>query len=432
MKHKDAKRVNLALIGAGNRGAGIFGRYALDMPHRAVFSAVVEKDPEKLESFASAHGIPPERRFSNYEDFFSRGFTDIDGVVIATLEDERLNPALLAMDKGYNIIMEKPIALTAHELVELYDSASEYPGIFIVCHQLRIAPRYLMLKRLVDSGKYGEIVCVQHSENLSYSHMAHSFVRGLFNSSRMSPMLLAKSCHDLDFLSYLVGRRPVRVASFGGLKYFRPENAPEGAPDFCLDGCRHYRECPYHVIKLYFSDETDRAFLRQMGVVKDRRQLLELLKTSRFGRCVFRAGNDVVDNQTVQVEFEGGAHASFTMCGHNGAERRMTKLSMTNGEIDSNGLGSEIRTYSFEPLFEETIRVNTSGTHGGGDRAIMDNFIDAVETGDRSILLTPIQKSFEGHMLVFAAEESRRTGTVIGLKEYEDRIRSSKTAPEPA
>jgi predicted dehydrogenase len=420
------KQISLALIGAGNRGQGIFGQYALDMPHRAKFTAVVEPDQAKRDLFATNHKISKERIFADYDAFFKADLRDIDGVVIATQEDHRIPPVLKSMEKGYQILVEKPLCTNASDLVRLYDAAKDYKGILIVCHQMRLTPRYRTIKNLVDSGKYGKIVCIQHSENLSYSHMAHSFVRGFFNSSKLTPMLLAKSCHDMDMLSYVVGKKAEKIASFGSLNYFRKENCPKGAPKFCLEGCKHYHSCPYHVLKLYFEPDTDPAFLRQMGVIKDKDQLRELLMKNRFGRCVFQTDNDVVDNQTVQIEFEDGIHVSFTMCGHNGVERRMTKISMTNGEIDIDGISGLIKAYSFEPLLEETIKVNASGSHGGGDRAIMDNFIDAIESGDKSILFTPIKDSLDGHLMVFAAEESRKTGTVVDMKKYESSIRSVK------
>lgn len=417
-------KIRIALIGAGNRGQGIFGKYALDMPHRAKFTAVVEPNNEKREQFAANHQIPAARQFADYEAFFQSDLDEVDAVVIATLEDERLQPILLAMSKGYHILVEKPLCTNVDELIKLYDATKNYDGIIIVCHQMRLTPIYRTIKGLIDSGKYGKMVCVQHSENLSYSHMAHSFVRGLFNSSRLTPMLLAKSCHDMDLISYLVNGNPKKIASFGGLKYFRKENCPDNAPKFCLDGCKHYHTCPYHVLKLYFEPDTDAAYLRQMGVVTDKNHLLELLKTNRFGRCVFQTDNDVVDNQTVQIEFEDDIHVSFTMCGHNGTERRMTKISMTNGEIEYDGMSNIIKVHSFEPLLEDTIKVNVSGTHGGGDRAIMDNFIDVIKSGDKSMLLTPIKDSLDGHLMVFAAETSRATATVVGLREYENQIRS--------
>ncbi len=393
------------------------------MAHRATFNAVAEPDGSKRNAFAEAHKIPPSRCFNHYKDLFESRIEDIDGVVIATQEDERIDPILSAMRHSCHILVEKPLTTNALDLMRLYEAVQEYPQILIVCHQLRLSPVRKMIKDRVDSGRYGDIVCIQHSENLSYSHMAHSYVRGFFNSSELSPMLLAKSCHDLDYLSYLVDGKATKVSSFGGLHYFKKENCPQGAPEYCLEGCKHYKQCPYHVLKLYFGDDADPAYIRQMGVVEDKEQLRRLLLKNRFGRCVFQSDNDVVDNQTVQIEFENGIHASFTMCGHNGVERRMTKISMTNGEIDLDGLSGDIIAYSFEPRFQESIKVEAAGTHGGGDKAIMDNFLDAIETDDRSILLTPIKNSLEGHLLVFAAEESRKTDRIIDLDRYEKALK---------
>lgn len=420
-----SRKIKMVLIGAGNRGQGIFGKYALDMPHRCEFVAVVEPNAEKRDYFADAHGIPSERRFSALKDLREFKGVDVEAAVIATLEDQRMEPVFYAMERGWHILVEKPLCTNAHDLIRLHDATKDYKKILIVCHQMRVTPVYKAIKRLIDSGELGKIVCVQHSENVSYSHMAHSFVRGPFNSSRLTPMLLAKSCHDMDILTYLIGSEPKSVASFGSLNYFRKENCPEGAPKRCLDGCKHYQSCPYHVMKLYFESDTDPAYLRQMGVVKDKSHLRALLAENRFGKCVFQTDNDVVDNQTVQISFADNITVSFVMCGHNGVERRMTKISMTNGEIAYGSDGHDvIKTWRFEPLLQDTITVETKGTHAGGDRAIMDNFIDAIETDDHSILLTPIQKSLDGHLLVFAAEESRRSGQIVDLRRFEREVRA--------
>lgn len=420
--------VNLALVGAGNRGRGIFGKYALDMPHRVRFTHVAEPDDEKRAQFATQHGIPAANSYADFRRLFASDLKGLDGVVIATLEDLRAEPVRLAMQHNIAILVEKPLATRPAEFLSLYDAAAAYPGICIVCHQMRLASLYGTVKELVASGDYGEIVTLQHSENLAYEHMAHSFVRGLFNNDRLTPMLLAKSCHDMDLIAYLLDRPAVRVASFGNLKHFTRANCPPGAPAFCLEGCPHSPECPYDAAKLYFEPDTDQAFLRQMGVVCDKDHLRELLRHNRFGRCVFQTDNNVVDSQVVQIEFEGGVQVSFTMCGHNGVERRMTKISMTKGEICYDGAAPDcITAYRFAPVRRaETIKVDTRGTHGGGDRAIMENFIDAIVTGDQSFLKTPIRKSLEGHLLVFAAEASRREGRIVDVREYENQIRAGK------
>ncbi|MHC4874719.1 MAG: Gfo/Idh/MocA family protein [Planctomycetota bacterium] len=364
------KAVNLGLIGAGNRGTGTFGQYAIDMPHRAKYTTVVEPHTAKREAFAEQHKIPKEHAFDSLGSFFAADI-DLDGIVIATIEDVRLEAVLNSMAKGYHILVEKPLCTTGEGLIEFYDKTVNYDKTLIVCHHMRLSPIYKTMKSLIDSVEFGDIVCIQHSENLSYHHMAHSYVRGFFNNSKLSPMLLAKSCHDLDILTYLTGSKAAKVSSFGNLKYFKKENCPAGAPEYCLDGCPHYQSCPYHALKIYFDDNTDHAYLRQMGVglEEDKDKRLEVISKNQFGRCVFQCDNNVVDNQTVQIEFENNINASFTMCGHNGIGRRMTKISMTNGEIFYEGDCNDIQTWKFEPELKDTVTVTKKGTHGGGDRA---------------------------------------------------------------
>lgn len=423
------KPVKLALIGAGNRGRGIFGQYALDMPHRAKYVAVAEPDEAKRNYFAELHKIPQAQRFADVHQLFAANIPEIEGVVIATQDKYRIEPIFGAMEKKWHILTEKPLCVNVEELIKIYDHTLNYEKFLIVGHQLRYTPIYSTIKTLVDSGKYGTITELQHSENVCYHHTAHSFTRGMgSNSLKLSSMLLQKSCHDMDLTTYISGKKIKRVASFGSLNYFKQENCPPNAPKFCLDGCPHSETCPYDVIKLYFNEDTDPAYLRQMGVVKDKNHLMELLKTNQFGRCVFQCDNDVVDNQVVAVEFEDGTTSSFTMCSHNGTERRTMKISLTNGEIDYNGADpNHIVVWSHNPLQKEIIEVAVNGTHGGGDRAIMNSFVNAIASNDRSKLLTPIEKSFEGHLLVFAAEEARRTGKVVSMREFEASARASLT-----
>ena len=419
------KKVNLGLIGAGNRGQGIFGQFAVDMPHRAQFSMVVEPNQPKREQFAQEHGIPAERCFADLQEMAKADLSDLDGVVIATIEDQRIEPLKIAMAKNWHILVEKPLCTNKEELIEVYDMCKDYEKILIVSHQMRLTPIYKTIKALIDSGRYGTITCLQHSENLCYSHMAHSFVRGYFNNSRLTPMLLAKSCHDMDMLTHLIAQKINKVASFDSLNHFKRENCPPGAPQYCLEGCPHSKECPYDVMKIYFEADTDPAYIRQLGVVRDKDHLRELMLKHQFGKCVYQSDNDVVDNQVVIAEHADGTTSSFTMCGTNGTERRMIKISMTNGEIEFSGGEPKIKVWSFEPNYYEEITVQIKGTHGGGDRAIMENFCDAIVSDDHSILLTPIKDSLEGHLLVFAAEESRKTSTVVELRKFEEEIRNS-------
>jgi hypothetical protein len=216
--------------------------------------------------------------------------------------------------------------------------------------------------------------------------------------------------------STVVDKRPVKVSSFGSLNYFKEQNAPQGAPQYCLDGCPVYKECPYDVQKIYFNADTDPAYIRNMGVIKDRGELLELLKHNRFGRCVFRCDNNVVDHQVVDIEFEDDITASFQMAGHNYFERRITKISMTNGEIYFDFTEGVIKASTFEPLREEVIKPGKmEGLHMGADRIIMDSFTDTVRTGEKSHILTPVEMSLDSHLMAFAAEKSRTDNCIVKI-----------------
>ncbi len=409
--------IRLALIGAGNRGQGVFGQYALDMPQRVAFTHVVEQDPARLARFAQTHAIPSANCFTSSDAFFASDLSGLDGVVIATLDDHRLQPLAGAIAHNLHILIEKPLCTTPEELLQVQTLTRNYPQICVVCHQLRLTPAYLAIKRIIDSGTLGSITAIAHEENVSYAHMAHSLVRGYLHHRR-GPILLAKCCHDFDLLTWFVGAPPSKVSSFASLNHFTRKNAPPGAPAFCLDGCPHAQTCPYDVAKAYFSDHTDPAWIRQMGVIDTRGDLLEALKTNRFGRCVYQVGEHGIDSQAAIIQFQNNVNVSFLLTGHNASERRRTKISLTNGEITFDSSSPIIHTHSFHPNVASQLAVHAVGTHHGGDHAIIDNFLHAISSGDHSCLLTPIHSSFDGHLLVFAAEHSHKTGQTISFPDY--------------
>lgn len=424
-KSPRSNKVSIVLIGAGNRGRGIFGHYALENPHRAKFVAVVEPEETRRAEFSKAHDIPPAMQFSSVSEFFERHPEKIaDAIIIATLEDVRSEPIRLGMQAGYAVLCEKPLALNAPSSIAVTDSACAHPGLFMVCHQMRYTPLYRTLKRIIASGEYGRVVNVEHSESLHFEHMAHSFVRGFFNNDSLTPMILAKSCHDMDLLLYLIDAKPLRVASYGSLSHFRPENAPAGAPNYCLDGCPAASKCPYDVRRVYFRPDTDPAYLRQMGVCHDRNHLLELLKTNQFGRCVYRCDNNVVDHQVCSFEFEGGVTASFSMIGLNGVERRRTRVQLTDAEVEMDASLGTIDVHRFSTGEHEVITPRGAGsTHLGGDHSIMESFVDAILTGCKSSVLASVEESRAGHLMAFAAEASRKSGKSIVLADFEKEIR---------
>jgi predicted dehydrogenase len=271
---------------------------------------------------------------------------------------------------------------------------------------------------LIFTGK--RLVTIQHNENVSYWHQAHSYVRGNWaNTKRSSPMILAKSCHDLDLLCWFAGAEPEKVSSFGSLTHFRSENAPAGAPDHCLDGCPAEADCPYHAKKVYLN-APDWMKLPVSNDMSDE-GLLKALVKGPYGRCVYRADNDVVDHQVVAIEFTGGVTAAFTMTAFTHENTRTIKLMGTSGEIRGHMDRNVIEVYEFGRNGDAPVEtIDTAGPdygHGGGDYGIMKAFTGLVEKGlHREV--ADVAQSVTAHLLAFAAEKSRLDGTTIDYPDF--------------
>ncbi|RLC55290.1 MAG: gfo/Idh/MocA family oxidoreductase, partial [Chloroflexota bacterium] len=238
------------LIGAGNRGHDAYGAYALRHPDEIRFVAVAEPHDIRRARFAQAHGIPPERQFHTWEDLLALGKI-ADAALICTLDRMHVEPTLAALEAGYDVLLEKPMATTVADCVRLVQTAERTGRLLQICHVLRYTPFFSILHDIVASGRLGDIITVEHRENVTFWHMAHSYVRGNWRNSRIeSPMILAKCCHDMDILFWNLG--PVkRLSSFGSLIHYRAEKAPPGAPARCTDGCPHQAECPWSAPRLY-------------------------------------------------------------------------------------------------------------------------------------------------------------------------------------
>jgi predicted dehydrogenase len=296
---------------------------------------------------------------------------------------------------------------------------------FAVCHVLRYTKYTAALRQIISSGEIGDIVSIQHLEPVGYWHQAHSFVRGLWrNEAESSFMLLAKSCHDVDWLRGVMGKKCVAVSSFGSLKHFRKEEQPAGAADRCTD-CPASVEsnCPYSALKIYFRDRFCKGHkLWPVNVLvpePDAQKLEKALKEGEYGRCVYACDNDVVDNQVVNMSFEDGSTAQMLMTAFNFNSGRLTSIFGTLGELKTDGRYVTVRRFLDDSeRVIDTDADNDGGIltgHGGGDYGLMKNFVSAVTNNDQSLILTGIDETLESHLMVFAAEESRRKGTVCDI-----------------
>jgi predicted dehydrogenase len=296
-------------------------------------------------------------------------------------------------------------------------------SIMSICHGMRYSKTYQEIKKLLDSGAIGKLVCFDQLEAVEHIHQSHSFVRGNWgNEGRSTFMLMAKSCHDIDILAYLVGKPCRRVSSFGELSYFRKENAPPGAPERCIDGCPAEAECAYSTAKIYTcrKPEWEAPEWGREGLgAKPLEEQIRTLKSHPLGRCVFRCDNDVVDHQVVSFEFDGGVTGTFTMTGFTPFGGRYLRLHGTHGYISANTSG-EIDVHRFLDGKHDRIKIPTQwGGHNGADNNVMANLVHALRTNNPDAVLATTAESLATHKIVFAAERARREKRVVELAELQ-------------
>ena len=423
------KKLTAVLLGAGNRGAS-YARYMSRLPEQYQIIAVADPRLPDRSYIQKLYDLPDARCYESWEDVLAQPKM-ADLAIICTLDDMHTAPALKAIELGYDLLLEKPVAMNPEDCAAIANAAREKGVKVLVCHVLRYTDFYGRIKQLLMDGTIGQVVSVDLVEAVGHTHFAHSFVRGNWRNENISaPMLLAKCCHDLDIVQWLVDAPCQRVSSFGSLTHFTEANAPEGAPIRCVDGdCPARATCPYDCLNFYRNTSGHWQQVVASGIAVDRQnptweEILEGLRTKNYGQCVYHSNNDLVDHQIVNMEFAGGVTATLTMNAFNRGGRYI-RIYGTKGELYAHMGDQEIQLYTFDERKRWTTPVQTgdehiTGGHGGGDQGIvreLHEYMSDCYTGFRA---ADIQVSVRNHMIGFAAEKARHTGTVVDVQAYID------------
>ncbi|MBR5614020.1 MAG: Gfo/Idh/MocA family oxidoreductase [Clostridia bacterium] len=420
------KQLSLILIGGGDRGSSYL-KYLDKNPEKYKLVALAEPVKEKREYLKNRYNVPADMCFESFEKIFSiPKFADI--AIIATQDKMHYIPAMQAIEKKYDLLLEKPIAPTPEECYRIAQSAKENGVKVLVCHVLRYTPFYKAVKKFIADGRLGEVMNVIHTEGVGNVHMSHSYVRGNWSKLEESaPMLLAKSCHDTDLMQWLINEPCKKVQSIGTLSYFCKKNKPEGAPKYCTDGCPHSNTCFYYAPDLYKIDTAEVAHFQAIVAKKfnpTEQEVEEALKTSPYGRCVFQCDNNVVDHQVVNMQFGHDKYVSFTMSGFNKGGRTSVFMG-TKGELRANMENQTMDFYDYatrttksvytpDVVLDQTI----AGGHGGGDFGIMEDLYEYIANNNPSDSISDVSVSCLSHLICFAAEKSREQETTIDMDKY--------------
>jgi predicted dehydrogenase len=403
------KPVTAILIGAGHRGT-IYTDYALVSPGDLKLVAIAEPNKERRNRIKLKHHLPGDNCFGDWKEIFNRP-KFADAVIIATPDNLHIQPCLAALDAGYDVLLEKPIAVTEEDCRQILQKAIEANRIVGVCHVLRYSPYFRELKTVIDAGLIGNIISIQHMEPIEQIHMSHSYVRGKWrNSKDATPIVLAKSSHDTDIIRWLVGSPAHDVHCFGNLSWFTNTNAPAGSTERCTDGCKVEHECPYSALQIYLRDK-QRLYVFDLPPERSKWDalILDYLKTTDYGRCVYRMDNDQPDHLTVNILFENNVTAAFSMEAHVSYEGRRTRIMGSKGDITGD-METFVMT-DFRTRKQTSWSMKTD-PHGGGDHNLVRDWVQAVAQQDKTLLTSSIEMSIESHLMAFAAERSRLNRTI--------------------
>lgn len=409
MNGKQMRKIKVAAIGAGNR-LNAYAEYARLYPKELEIVAVVEPNEVRRKYCADYFQIPAERCFTSWLQFFESPRL-ADAIFLCTPDHLHYQPAMAALEKGYHILLEKPIAQTWQECMDIARKAKECGCIVGICHVLRYHPYFRKFRQIVESGELGEIISINHVEEVGIERMTHAFVRGLWRrEDETNPMILSKACHDLDLMVWLSGRYCLEVSSYGSLKWFKEKNAPEGSTLRCTDGCLVERECPYSALRLYYRQK---RWLRHFDIPegKDPDSVIwQELKTGPYGRCVYRCDNDVVDHQVVSMLLEDEVTVNFSMDAFTKEGGRKTHIMFTQGEAFGDEKQLTVRYFlpdKADKIFDFSASFGECNFHGGADLYIVADFLQAIRGQKVSGLLTSIETSLESHRIAFEIEKKR-------------------------
>jgi predicted dehydrogenase len=422
------------IVGAGHRSLN-YAEYARINPDRLQITGVADPNPLRRREVAELYHFGKDRCWNSAEELAAAGKV-ADAVINGTMDTQHVPTTLPLLAAGYDVLLEKPFAVSLAEVSTLREAVRKYKRKVMICHVLRYAPFYVEIKKMLAANKIGEIVNIQTVEHVSYHHIASCFVRGKWHRHEIcgSSMLMSKCCHDLDLIMWMLsGIKPLKVGSFGGLHYFSRDKAPAGAGEYCLLDCPIEKDCLYSARKHYL-DHPDRwSFYVWAGIehirkptLKDKEDYLRS-KDNTFGKCVWKCDNNVVDRQSVMIEFTNGATATHNMVGGTSRPMRQIHIIGTTGEIQGIMDESKFTIRHIDPRpgceYSEDVMdlkilgdmTGAFGGHGGGDQRLVSDFVEALSGGNPSISCTDIEDSINGHLTGFAADLAMNENRIVNL-----------------
>ncbi len=412
----EKEKFTVAILGVGGRGGYAYGTLINEQKDKFEIISLCDINKTKLDFFAKKFNV--NETFTDENEFFAKKRADV--LIVATQDKDHYRHAMKAFSLGYDILLEKPITSKRQELDNLLEMQKKTNCKALVCHVFRYAPPYRKMNEILKSGDMGRLIGINAIEQVGALHQAQAYVRGHWRREEdSSPMILAKCSHDLDLIRQFANSHCKKVWSIGDLYYFKEENAPKNSSIRCID-CELKDTCQFSAKTEYLDHWIENGRPTDgypynvpcLAPITEEK-VMDALKNSSYGKCVFHSDNDVVDHQVVQMTFENNVVATLTMTAFASICARKIELFCTLGHISFNEVEGTIRVCK-HGIGEEIINmkdlVDRSNLHGGGDVGLVEDLYDMLS--GKAAQKTSLEVSAESHYIGFAAEESRKKGGI--------------------
>jgi len=346
--------LNIAFIGFGTRS-----RHLWENMFKATEECklVAIADP-KWESIQQSYGseLPDCHYYTSAEEMLEH--EKPNGVVIGTNCDLHTKYACLVAKYNIPLFLEKPVSINEEQLAELKGILPAMNEKTVISFPLRLTEIVAKVKELLDSGCIGEIAQVQAINNVYYGRCYyHGWYR---NDRRTGGLWLQKATHDLDYLTYLIGKGfPSRLCAMESKMVFKGDK-PTGL--LCQD-------CP----------EADSCPESPGNIADDDPQV--------YGSyCCFAADTGNHDSGTALLQYANGLHLVYSQnfIVRKSAGKRGARFIGFKGTLEFDFNTSTITLIDHFSDEIKTFKLPRKKGHGGGDALLAQNFINVMKGTDIS------------------------------------------------
>lgn len=408
------EKIKLVVIGAGFKGRYVYGDFIDKHSDLCEVIAVVEMKKGRRDIFKEQFNLPENRVFNNIESFLEEDKM-ADAVIVCNNDNMHFDTSVLSLEKGYDVLVEGPLANSLDGIVHLNDTCDRYYNkIFMAALPFRYSSFYNKLKDIITSGELGTLININYNSYIGYEKFAHNYVRGNWRiESDTATLMMTNSSYDLDILSYITDSNCDKISSFGKLNHFSRDNFKGDMSDVC-HRCARSEKCPYCAQKIYL--EEDKLLNKSLHINPTKENIRDILIEGQYGKCVYFCDNDVYDNVVSILQFKNDITASLNISAFTKEESRNIRLMFTHGEVYGSFEDNTITIRRFLDKSEEVIVLSEENL----DEKLILDFLQRIKDRDVSKANSIVKSCINSHITAFAGEFANISETVISTEKFFD------------